>query len=81
MLFRSYRDFDRVLGALDVDGAAGRAGAAEEFPAEVIALAEARAEARKQRDFAASDRLRDEIAAAGYLIEDAPGGVWKLKKK
>ena len=81
VLLDAYRDFDRVLGALDVDGAAGRAGAAGEFPAEVIALAEARAEARKQRDFAASDRLRDEIAAAGYLIEDAPGGVWKLKKR
>ena len=75
-----YRDFDRVLGCLDVD-AAQAAPAAGEFPAEVVKLAEERAAARKAKDFAASDRLRDEIAAAGYLIEDAPGGVWRLKKR
>ena len=76
----AYRDFDRVLGCLDVD-AAKAAPAADEFPAEVVALAEQRAAARKAKDFAASDRLRDAIAAAGYLIEDAPGGVWRLKPK
>ena len=76
----AYRDFDRVLGCLDVD-AAKAVPAAEEFPAEVVALAEQRAAARKAKDFAASDRLRDAIAAAGYLIEDAPGGVWRLKPK
>jgi cysteinyl-tRNA synthetase len=76
----AYRDFDRVLGCLDVDDAISAEVVEDEFPAEVVALAEERAAARKAKDFAASDRLRDEIAAAGYLIEDAPGGVWRLKK-
>ena len=53
----------------------------EDIPAEITELAEARAAARKAKNFAESDRLRDEIAAKGYIIEDAPGGVWRLKKK
>ena len=40
-------------------------------PAEIVALARARAEARAARDFAESDRLRDEIAAAGWEVRDA----------
>jgi cysteinyl-tRNA synthetase len=43
-------------------------------PAEVIALAEQRAEARVQKDFAASDRLRDEIASLGWTVRDVAGG-------
>ena len=70
------RDFDRIFGCLDVDAAP----AAEEFPAEVVAMAGERAAARKNKDWAESDRLRDAIKAAGYSVEDAPGGVWKLKK-
>jgi hypothetical protein len=37
-------------------------------------LAERRAEARRKRDFAASDRFRDEIAAAGWQVLDTPDG-------
>ncbi len=36
--------------------------------------AEQRAEARRQRDFAAADRLRDEIAALGWQVLDRPDG-------
>ena len=48
------------------------------IPAEVTALAEERAAARKNKDWAASDRLRDEIAQLGYQIKDAPGGKYEL---
>ena len=76
-VLESFRQFDRILGCLDVD----KEPETEEIPAEITALAEERAAARKAKNFAESDRLRDEIAARGYVIEDAPGGVWRLKKK
>jgi hypothetical protein len=46
----------------------------EQPPADVHALAERRAHARRDRDFAAADALRDEIADAGWLIRDAADG-------
>jgi hypothetical protein len=43
-------------------------------PAEVLDLAERRARAREAKDFAESDRLRDEIAAAGWVVRDGRDG-------
>jgi len=37
-------------------------------------LLDARAAARTAKDFAASDRLRDELAALGVAVKDTPGG-------
>jgi len=47
-------------------------------PDEVIALAESRAAARSEKDFAKADELRDRIAAAGWTVIDEPGG-WRLE--
>lgn len=41
-------------------------------PGPVVALAEQRAAFRAAKDFTASDRLRDEIAAAGWVVRDGP---------
>ncbi|HTC64089.1 MAG TPA: cysteine--tRNA ligase [Candidatus Saccharimonadales bacterium] len=49
--------------------------------AEVEALVAERQAARKRRDFAASDRLRDELAARGVLIEDSRDGSVRWKRK
>jgi cysteinyl-tRNA synthetase len=65
------RRFDRVLGLLDEDGTA--------VDAEVERLAQEREQARKRRDFATADRLRGQIAALGYVIEDTPRGP-RLKR-
>jgi cysteinyl-tRNA synthetase len=44
-------------------------------------LVEARTEAKKARDFAASDRIRDELLAMGVIVEDtAQGPRWKVVK-
>jgi hypothetical protein len=51
-----------------------------EPPAEVVALARQRADARAARDFAAADGLRDRIADAGWLVVDVAGG-FELKPK
>ncbi len=45
-----------------------------EAPAEVHELAEQREQARRERDFAAADRLRDEIAALGWEVRDGAAG-------
>lgn len=45
----------------------------------VQALVEARANARAQKNWAESDRLRDEIKAAGYVLEDTREGQ-KVRK-
>jgi cysteinyl-tRNA synthetase len=52
---------------------------AAEVPAELIAMAEARVAAKKAKNFAEADRLRDAIAAAGWTVQDTPTGP-KLKK-
>lgn len=43
-------------------------------PAEVLALADQRAAARATKDWAASDALREQIAALGWLVTDGPDG-------
>ena len=48
--------------------------AKEEIPAEVMELAEKRAAAKKEKNFAEADRIRDEITALGYSIKDTPKG-------
>jgi cysteinyl-tRNA synthetase len=47
---------------------------------EIERLIEERRLARQRRDFAASDRIRDELAERGVLLEDKAGGTrWKKK--
>jgi cysteinyl-tRNA synthetase len=48
--------------------------AAEEIPADVAALARARADARKAKDWAKADRLRAELHSAGFEMEDRADG-------
>lgn len=51
-----------------------------QIPASVSKLMEEREKARKEKDFATSDKLRQEIEQAGFTLEDTVDGV-KLKKK
>jgi cysteinyl-tRNA synthetase len=46
-----------------------------DIPDAVAGLARQRDEARAAQDWAAADRLRDEIQAAGFLVEDTPAGT------
>jgi cysteinyl-tRNA synthetase len=66
-----WKKLDSVLGFLEPPST--------EVPAELVAMAEARVAAKKAKDFAEADRLRDVIAAAGWIVQDTPTGP-KLKK-
>ncbi len=75
-------EYDRVL-CLDLIAKAEKLVAesnADDIPAEILALAEERKEARKAKDFAKADALRDKIADMGYIIEETRQGT-KISKK
>jgi cysteinyl-tRNA synthetase len=75
------KELASVLGVLQMKpedflqaGAEGRVDAAE-----VDALIQARLAARANKDWAESDRIRDQLTAMGVVLEDGKGGTtWRL---
>lgn len=66
--------FDHVLGF-------GLAEVSEDvsLPENITALAAARQQARKDKDWALSDQLRDEIQSLGFAVQDTPQGMKVFK--
>ncbi len=72
---RVFEEMDTVLGVIRF----GRAAQDDALPAEIAALVQERADARANKDWAGSDRLRNELAARGWEVRDGKEGQ-KVKK-
>lgn len=81
-LAASLRAAGSALGLLQQDPAAWFArGSGEGDDARIQALVDERTEAKKNRDFARADAIRDQLAAEGIAIEDTPQGVRWVRKR
>lgn len=77
------KDFDKVLslGLIEAaEKASARSEDEEALPEEISVLAEQRKAARKEKNFALADELRDKITALGYVITETREGT-KITKK
>jgi len=72
LLDAAFEGFDRVLDL--------RSRGEVVLDAEIEDALERRVAARKARDFAEADRIRDDLESQGILLEDTPQGtIWKRK--
>ena len=71
-----FRKMDEVLGVIFFENEKK----AVEIPTEIQSLLDARATARAAKNWAESDRLRDEIAAKGWIVKDSKSGQSCTKK-
>jgi cysteinyl-tRNA synthetase len=71
--------FDELCGVLGI--LYEKKGADDSLAETVESLIAARAEARKAKNWAEADRIRDELKAMGVVLEDTPQGVkWRVEK-
>ncbi len=70
-------DLGVASAALEIAGALGvqLSTSAGDVPAEILEQAAARDLARADKEWARADELRDQLVAAGYVVEDTPAGT------
>jgi len=69
-----------LLGIVQHEGQGAPLGETDAFAEQVEALVAERVEARKARDFARADALRDELDALGVEVMDTPqGSTWRRR--
>ncbi len=77
-------DFDKVLSIGLIDAAKklaeSNSSANDDIPEEITKLIEERKEARKAKNFALADEIRDKIADMGYVITETREGTKVTKK-
>ena len=70
-----YLEMAGIIGIFEQQEAAGNEGLADKLMEIIIAI---RQDARKEKNWALADKLRDELKEAGIILEDTPNGVrWK----
>ena len=76
-LFGDFETYDSILGLF----AGGLPKAGGDVPGEILKMVAERDEARKAKDWARADELRDAVLDAGYVIEDRPEGARVTRSK
>ncbi len=72
ILLDTLTGMDSVLGLLD------SGPTDDQLPVDIQALVDAREEARRQKDWARADQIRNQLQEAGFIVEDTPDGPrWK----
>ena len=72
-LLAALQDMDRVLAVVTPDDG-------DSVPESILGLAAARQAARQAKDFRRADQIRDQLAAAGWVIEDTAKGPRARRK-
>jgi cysteinyl-tRNA synthetase len=72
-VYKTALKMDEVFG-LSLDKVVEEEKPADEIPAEIKELAEARVAAKKEKNYALADEIRAKIAEKGYKVVDIPGG-------
>lgn len=72
-------EFDKVLG-LSLDRAKPSETQEEQIPEDIRAIAEERYQAKKNRDFAKADELRNKLSELGYIVADSKDGYTVTSK-
>lgn len=75
-ILQQFRDFDRIIAVFDVDAIKTET---VEIPDDVKELVTQRAEAKKAKDFARADALRNQLKSLGWTVKDTPAGP-EIKK-
>ncbi len=85
-LVRQLKSLAGIIGLLErspqqfLQAVPSQAGGDDAFDASIVARIDARAAAKKARNFAEADRLRAELLADGIILEDKPGGVTEWRR-
>jgi len=72
-LLDTINKIDSVLGVLETTD--------KEVPDKIKELAENRKEAKLKKDWKLADALRSELLAEGWIVEDTPGGGYRIKRR
>jgi cysteinyl-tRNA synthetase len=81
VMVQAYWEIRKLLTILGIRPHRAKAGGAGDSEKLVDLLLQARQEARKAKLFALGDKIRGDLKALGYEVEDLPGGKSTAKKK
>jgi cysteinyl-tRNA synthetase len=77
---RQLKALARVIGLLERSPNEFLQGSGEQSPEAIQQLIDARLLAKKQRNFAESDKIRADLLAAGIILEDKPDGTTNWRR-